>query len=102
MMMMKPPTVPANHANAPSYDDLVNALEQIRHATAPTPNDGGHHEAAHDLADAVLKRIHARLEYERSMCPHQHAVDDHRLHSADDPRAAAVRESYGYVTQRGR
>ncbi|KFB68903.1 hypothetical protein [Candidatus Accumulibacter vicinus] len=55
-MLMKPPTVPANYANSPSYEDLVNALEQIRHVTAPTPDDGGHHEAAHDLADAMLKR----------------------------------------------
>lgn len=37
-MLMKPPTVPANHANAPSYDELVNALELIRHATAPAPD----------------------------------------------------------------
>lgn len=63
-MLMKPPTVPANHANAPSYADLVNTLEQIRHATAPTPDDGGHHEAAHDLADAMLKRVEARRLYE--------------------------------------
>ena len=65
-MLMKPPAVPANHANAPSYEDLVNTLEQIRHATAPTPDDGGHHEAAHDLADAMLKRVQARHAYEAS------------------------------------
>ncbi len=63
-MLMKPPTVPANHTNAPSYDELVNALELIRHATAPTPDDGGHHEAAHDLADSMLKRVEARRWYE--------------------------------------
>lgn len=63
-MLMNPPTVPRNHANAPSYDELVNTLEQIRHATAPTPDDGGHHEAAHDLADAMLKRVEARKQYE--------------------------------------
>ena len=63
-MLMKPPTVPANHANAPSYADLVNTLEQIRHATAPAPDDGGHHEAAHDLADSMLKRVEARRQYE--------------------------------------
>jgi len=63
-MLMKPPTVPANHANAPSYDELVNALELIRHATAPTPDDGGHHEAAHELAASVLKRVEARRQYE--------------------------------------
>jgi len=48
---------PDTPANAPSYEDLVNALVQVRHATAPTPDDGGHHEAAHDIADAVLKRV---------------------------------------------
>lgn len=62
-MLMKPPTVPADHANAPSYADLVNTLELIRHATAPTPDDGGHHEAAHDLADAMLKRVEARKRF---------------------------------------
>lgn len=63
-MLMNPPTVPRNHANAPSYDELVNTLEQIRHATAPTPDDGGHHEAAHDLADSMLKRVGAHKQYE--------------------------------------
>ncbi|MEQ1692686.1 MAG: hypothetical protein ABMA00_15455 [Gemmatimonas sp.] len=63
-MLMNPPTVPHGHANAPSYYELVNTLEQIRHATAPTPDDGGFHEAAHDLADAMLKRVDARAKYE--------------------------------------
>lgn len=48
---------PAVPANAPSYEELVNALVQVRHATAPDPDDGGYHEAAHDIADAVLKRV---------------------------------------------
>jgi hypothetical protein len=65
-MMMKPPTVPRDYVNAPSYEELVNALEQVRHATASTPDDGGHHEAAHDLADAMLKRVEARRRYEEA------------------------------------
>mgnify|MGYP000388437174 CR=1 FL=1 len=63
-MQMKAPTVPHNYVNAPSYAELVNALELIRHATAPTPDDGGHHEAAYELADGVLKRVEARKQYE--------------------------------------
>lgn len=63
-MFMNALTVPRNHANAPSYDELVTTLELIRHATAPTPSDGGYHEAAHDLADATLKRVEARRVYE--------------------------------------
>lgn len=35
---------------------LVQTLELIRHATAPEPGDGGHHEAAHDLAVGGLQR----------------------------------------------
>ena len=79
-MRMNPPTLPANYVDAPSHDDFVRTLEMIRHATAPTPDDGGHHEAAHDLADAMLRRVEARKTYERSMCPHEHAVNDWRLH----------------------
>lgn len=63
-MMMNPPAVPHGHVNAPSYADLVTTLQLIRHATAPAPDDGGHHEAAHDLADAMLRRIEARQAYE--------------------------------------
>ena len=33
------------------------ALERIRHATAPTHDDGGHHEAAHDLSIDALRAI---------------------------------------------
>lgn len=35
---------------------LVQTLELIRHATAPEPDDGGHHEAAHGLAVDGLQR----------------------------------------------
>jgi len=52
----------------------------VPRSAAPTPDDGGHHEAAHDLADAMLRRVEARKTYERSMCPHEHAVNDWRLH----------------------
>lgn len=31
------------------------ALRNIQHATAPTPDDGGYHEAAYDLATAALE-----------------------------------------------
>jgi hypothetical protein len=65
-MHMNPPTLPLDHVNAVPYDDLTHALELIRHATAPMPDDGGHHEAAHDIADAVLKRVEARRRYEGS------------------------------------
>lgn len=63
-MRMNPPTLPLNYVNAPSYDDLVRFLELIRHATAPTPSDGGYHEAAYDLADEVLQKVEARRRYE--------------------------------------
>ena len=36
---------------------LHEALELIKHATAPTPDDGGHHEAAHDIATAAIDAI---------------------------------------------
>lgn len=38
---------------------LLEALELIKHATAPTPDDGGHHEAAHDIACAAIDAIWA-------------------------------------------
>lgn len=66
-MQMSPPTLPANYAPAVPSQDLVLALELIRHATAPMPDDGGQHEAAHDLADAALKRVEARRQYESSL-----------------------------------
>jgi hypothetical protein len=65
-MRMTAPTLPANYVPAVHNDELVQALELIRHATAPTPDDGGHHEAAHDIADGVLKRVEARKQYEAS------------------------------------
>lgn len=63
-MRMNPPTLPLNYVPAVTIDDLAHTLELIRHATAPTPDDGGHHEAAHDLAMAALERIEARRRYE--------------------------------------
>ena len=62
-MRMNPPTLPSNYVNMPSHDDLVRALRLIQHATAPTPDDGGHHEAAHDLASEVLGRVDAHNAY---------------------------------------
>ena len=58
-MSIEQPTVRPGHVVAPSYDELVNTLELIRHATALTPDGGGHHEAANDLAEAMLKRVEA-------------------------------------------
>ncbi len=75
-------------------DAVARTLEMIRHATAPTPDDGGHHEAAHDLADAMLRRVEARKTYERSMCPHEHAVNDWRLHPLT-PNAGIERVAEG-------
>lgn len=66
-MLMNPPTLPSDYVAAVHEEELVRALKLIRHATAPTPNDGGHHEAAHDLADAVLKRVEARRNYENNV-----------------------------------
>ena len=40
-----------------TYAELVQALRLIEHATAPTPDDGGHHEAAHSIATEVLFRV---------------------------------------------
>lgn len=68
-MHMNPPTLPADYVPAVHADELVRTLELIWHATAPTPDDGGHHEAAHDLADAALKKIEARRLYEAKHLP---------------------------------
>lgn len=63
-MQMKPPTLPLDYVPAVTNEELVNTLELIRHATAPEPDDGGHHENAHSLADDMLKRVAARKDYE--------------------------------------
>lgn len=79
MMLMNPPTLPANYVPAVHSDELVQTLELIRHATAPTHDDGGHHEAAHDLADDMLKRVEARRAYVEAMNsqpPAQQPTDD--------------------------
>jgi hypothetical protein len=68
-MMMNPPTLPADYVPEVHADELVQALQLILHATAPTPEgDGGHHEAAYELAMAALKRVEARREYV-AKCP---------------------------------
>ena len=41
-MKMSPPIVPANHTNAPSYEDLVNALAQVCHVCGTTLETHGH------------------------------------------------------------
>lgn len=38
-------------------DVLLNAMRLIEHATAPTQDDGGHHEAAHDIATAAIAKV---------------------------------------------
>lgn len=53
------PTVTTEVGGAPTYDDLVTALQLIEHATSPTHDDGAYHEAAHDLATQVLSRLPA-------------------------------------------
>lgn len=63
-MLMTPPTLPTDYVPAVPNDELVRALELILHATAPAPDDGGHQEAAHDLASEVLSRVEARRVYE--------------------------------------
>ena len=67
-MMMNSPTVPANYVPAVHADDLVRVLELIRHATAPTPDDGGFHEAAYGLADAALRRVELRRQQVNGTC----------------------------------
>lgn len=62
-----PFTVPANFVNHVPYDELVNALRLVQHATAPTHDDGAYHENAHDIASGVLSRIDARAAYESSL-----------------------------------
>jgi len=47
-----------------SYDDLVQALRLVEHATAPTPDDGGGHEAAHSIATEALSRAAAPVQQE--------------------------------------
>lgn len=76
-MLMKPPTTPRTYVGAPTYHDLVNTLELIRHATAEKPDDGGHHEAAHDLADSMLKRVEARKQYEEKQSAFETLPDDY-------------------------
>lgn len=65
-MLMKPPTLPLHYAHSVPYDDLVTALKLIRHATAPTHEDGAYHEAAFGIADPIVKRIEAREAYDAS------------------------------------
>jgi hypothetical protein len=60
-------TVPLNFVNTVQADELIRTLELIHHATAPTHDDGAYHEAAHDLADEVLKKVNARRAYEASL-----------------------------------
>lgn len=67
MIQMMPATAPANYAPRPTYEELVNTLELIQHATAPEPADGGEHEAAHDLAAGMLDKVKARRAYEASL-----------------------------------
>jgi hypothetical protein len=68
-MLMNPPTLPADYVPAVHADELVRTLQLILHATAPRPDDGGHHEAAYELAMAALKRVEARKEYEAKHPP---------------------------------
>lgn len=68
-MKMNPPTLPANYVPHVTYDELVRALELIRHAVAPTHNDGAYHENAYDLADGVLRKIAAQQAYEGMVAP---------------------------------
>jgi len=62
-MQMKPFALPVGYVNAPSYDELVNTLELVRHATEPRHDDGAYHEAAHDLSDGILQRLKAHRDY---------------------------------------
>lgn len=65
-MLMNPPTLPNDYVPAVHTEELVHALRLILHATAPRPEgDGGHHEAAYELAMGALKRVEARKEYEK-------------------------------------
>jgi hypothetical protein len=67
-MLMRPPTVPKDYVPAVHAEEFVHALQLIVHATAPTPDgDGGHHEAAYELAMGVLKRVEARKEYDKRL-----------------------------------
>lgn len=66
-MQMKPPTLPLNYAPVVTADELVHVLELIEHATAPTPDDGGHHEAAHDLSSGILAKVRARRAYDATV-----------------------------------
>lgn len=58
-MRMSPLTVPDGFVNNPSREELLTALRLIEHATAPTHDDGAHHEAAHDIASEILRRVDA-------------------------------------------
>ncbi len=62
-MISNQPTLQQDYAPAVSYEELVTALELIEHATKPEPDDGGHHEAAHDLASNALNRVRRRREF---------------------------------------
>lgn len=72
-MLMNPPTLPEDYVPTVPTEELVRALELIQHATAPTHEDGAHHEAAHDLASDVLKRLEARRQWECANAGRQRA-----------------------------
>jgi len=78
---MNPPTLPTDYVPAVPTDELVRALELIQHATAPTPDDGGHHEAAYELASSVLHKVYLRRLYDGRKLPC--AVQDGRCQSGN-------------------
>lgn len=52
-----------NKANArliAAAPDMLQALRLIEHATAPSHDDGGHHEAAHEIAVAAIAKAEGR------------------------------------------
>lgn len=68
-MRMNPPVVPSNYTPAVQTEEFVRVLELIQHATAPTPDDGGRHEAAYELASEVLHKVYSRQLQEGPKLP---------------------------------
>ena len=40
--------------------EMLQAMRLIEHATAPTHEDGGHHEAAHEISSAAIAKAEGK------------------------------------------
>lgn len=66
-MQMKPPTLPVDYTPGVHNEELIQALRLIHHATAPSYTDDAYHENAYGIADAILKKVDARIAFEKKL-----------------------------------